>query len=43
MKTFLCKVCGHTATGEEPPMYCPICYAYKDEFVEIDKNDAPGY
>lgn len=42
-KLFMCKVCGHTAEGEEPPMLCPICYASKEHFVEVDIKDVPGY
>ena len=31
-KIYVCKVCGYTTEGEEPPEKCPICGAPKNMF-----------
>lgn len=38
MKTWICKVCGYTHQGEEPPVNCPKCGASKDEFYTVNKR-----
>ena len=31
-KIWICRVCGHTYVGKEPPEKCPICGASKDKY-----------
>lgn len=32
MKTWICKACGYTHEGDEPPKYCPLCSAPSEDF-----------
>ena len=32
--SWLCPKCGYVHESEQPPMYCPICQAPSDDFVE---------
>jgi rubrerythrin len=32
-KVWICKVCGHTIIGKDPPAKCPICSATKEQYV----------
>lgn len=34
MKKWICKVCGYTHQGEEPPEICPKCGAPRSQFAE---------
>ncbi len=43
MKKWICKECGFIFEGDEPPDYCPECFATKEVFVEYtgdEKADA---
>lgn len=48
MRRWKCKVCGYIHEGAEAPEKCPVCYADKSNFVEVDANgdeiavDAPA-
>jgi len=35
MKKWRCAECGYVFTGEEPPRYCPECYAPAEAFTEV--------
>jgi NAD(P)H-nitrite reductase large subunit len=46
MKKWECTVCGYIHEGDEPPEFCPICDARKEEFelveeepIEVTKTD----
>lgn len=32
-----CGVCGYIHRGEEPPEWCPVCGAYRDDFEPYDE------
>ena len=38
MKKWECTVCGYIHEGEEPPEFCPICDARKEEFELIEEQ-----
>lgn len=38
MKKWECTVCGYIHEGEEPPEFCPICDARKEEFELIEEE-----
>jgi len=38
MKKWECTVCGYLHEGEEPPEFCPICDARKEEFELIEEE-----
>ena len=38
MKTWRCTVCGYLHEGDEPPEFCPICDARKEEFELIEET-----
>ena len=38
MKKWECTVCGFIHEGEEPPEFCPICDARKEEFELIEEE-----
>lgn len=40
---FLCTICGYRHIGNEPPMFCPICAARKDQFVEFTPENEAKY
>ncbi len=35
MKKWICTLCGHVHTGDQPPEHCPICNAPKEKFKEM--------
>ena len=38
MKKWKCSVCGYIHDGEEPPEFCRICDARKEEFELIEEE-----
>ena len=38
MNRWQCTVCGYIFEGEEPPEFCPVCDARRDEFELIQEN-----
>jgi rubrerythrin len=34
MKKWVCTVCGHVHTGDQPPAQCPVCKAPASKFTE---------
>jgi rubrerythrin len=36
MKRWKCTVCGYIHEGDEPPDECPVCKAYKYQFILIE-------
>jgi rubrerythrin len=40
---FLCTVCGYRHKGDEPPMFCPICAAGADKFVDLTPANEEKY
>ena len=35
MKKWRCMECGYVFIGEEPPGFCPECYAPAEAFTEV--------
>ena len=38
MKKFVCSVCGHSHTGDQPPASCPTCKAPAAKFAEAKEG-----
>ena len=38
MRRWKCKVCGYVHEGAEAPEKCPVCYADRSNFVEVDAD-----
>lgn len=38
IKKWKCIICGVVFEGNEPPEFCPVCGAGKDQFIEITEN-----
>lgn len=41
--SWLCTKCGYVHEGDEPPMFCPICQASSDDFVENTEENKLKY
>ena len=41
-RTWRCTVCGYVHQGEEPPDYCPVCGALRDDFEPYALPAAPA-
>jgi rubrerythrin len=37
-KKWRCVECGFVHEGENPPEVCPICYAKKNAFIEVENG-----